>query len=65
MGLPRAAAWDAIGVGEFGWRGNCVCKVTERRADGALVRVMETIVEDMTAPASVHAFSGTDTQHAY
>ena len=65
VGLPRAAAWDVIEVGEFVWRDNCVCEVTERRAGGALVRVKEMMVEDMTAPVSVHAFGGTDMQLVY
>ena len=65
VGLPRAAAWDVIEVGEFVWRDNCVCEVTERRADGALVRVKEMMIDDMTAPASVNAFGGTDMQLVY
>ena len=54
-----------IEVGEFVWRDNCVCEVTERRADGALVRVKEMMIDDMTAPASVNAFGGTDMQLVY
>ena len=59
MGRPRAVAWDVIEVCEFTWRDNCVFEMTERQADGALVRVKEMIIEDMTAPASIHAFGST------
>jgi len=59
VGRPRAVAWDVIEVCEFTWRDNCVFEMTERQADGALVRVKEMIIEDMTAPASIHAFGST------
>ena len=48
-------------VGELLWRDNTVCEITQMDADSARVRVLDMVVCDYTAPASVHAFAGHDT----
>jgi hypothetical protein len=47
-------------VGELLWRDNAVCEITIMNADSACVRVLDMLVCDYTAPASVHAFVGHD-----
>ena len=48
-------------AGELLWCANIVCEITRMDADSARVRVLDLVICDYTAPASVHAFSGNGT----
>ena len=32
VGLPLAAAWDSMEIGDFVWRKNCVCKIVRKKS---------------------------------
>ena len=61
MGIPKPALWTVLEVGALLWRANAVCQITQMDADSERVRVLDLVVCDCTAPASVHAFAGHDT----
>ena len=61
VGLPTCAAWGELGVGDMLWREGTVCVIVRRDAESARVRVLNMLLCDFTATASVRAFSGNDT----
>ena len=65
VGIPKPALWTVLEVGELLWRDNAVCEITLMNADSACVRVLDMLVCDFTAPASVHAFAGHDTSSIF
>ena len=61
VGLPTCAVWDELGIDHMLWREGTVCVIARRDAESARVRVLNMLLCDFTATASVHAFSGNGT----
>ena len=61
MGIPKPALWTVLEAGELLWRADTVCEIVQLDADSARVRVLDMVICDYTAPASVHTFSDNDT----
>ena len=61
VGLPTCAAWGELGVGDPVWREDAVYVIVRRDAESARVQVLDMLIRDYTAAASVHAFCGNDT----
>ena len=48
VGLPLAAAWDSMEIGDFVWRMSCVCKIVRKKMCSVELEEME-LVDDLTA----------------
>ena len=48
VGLPLAAAWDSMELGDFVWRTSCVCKIVRKMTSSVELEEME-LVDDLTA----------------
>ena len=58
VGLPLAAAWDSMEIGDFVWRKSCVCKIVRKKVCSVELEEMEH-VDDLTATDASFTYTPT------